>query len=464
MILPRGPARILPVLRALRPSRRDLVGVVHLALPVALVQVGMMAMGVVDTLMVGRVSAADLAAVALGNLYFFTTATFGMGLLMALDPLVAQAVGAGDRDASARAVQRGCLLALGLSVVTSLALLPAGAVFGWLRQPVEVIPIATGYALWSIPGTVGFFAFIVLRQALQAMGRVRPLLWVMGAANLVNAFLNWILIWGNLGAPRLGAVGSAMGTSLSRWFMALVLLGISWTLLRPHLRPFRPGVLAPAPFLRMLRLGVPIGLQSMLEFGAFGLTGVFMGWLGTAPMAAHQVALNLAAFTFMVPLGIAAAGAVRVGQEIGRGKPEAARRASGATLLLGLGFMMVTALLFLVFPGPLGRLYTGDPAVLALTSLLIPIAGVFQVFDGLQAVAAGVLRGAGDTRVPALLNLAGFWVVGLPLSLLLAFPLGMGPTGVWWGLAAGLLSVAVLLLIRVGVRMGRGLERVLVDP
>jgi len=456
-------SRLPPVTNLLRPTRRDLSRVVRLAVPVALVQVGMMAMGVVDTIMVGRVSPEDLAAVALGNLYFFTTAVFGMGLLMALDPLVAQAVGAGDDTAASRAVQRGLILSLALACITSLALVPATPVFRFLQQPTGVIPIAAGYAHWSIPGTLGFFLFVIFRQTLQAMGRVAPLLWTMLAANVVNAFLNWILIWGNLGAPRLGAVGSAMGSSLARWFMAMALLGVAWPLLRPYLRPWRPGLLTPGPLLRMVVIGAPIGLQSMLEFGAFALTGIFMGWLGTAPMAAHQVALNLAAFTFMVPLGIAAAGAVRVGQEIGRGEPDAARGAAGASLLLGFAFMSVTALVFLLFPGPLGRIYTEDAGVLALVTLLIPIAGVFQVFDGLQAVAAGVLRGAGDTRVPVLINLAGFWLVGLPLSLLLGFTFGHGPVGIWWGLAAGLAAVAVLLLSRVVVRMGRDLQRLTVD-
>jgi multidrug resistance protein, MATE family len=433
--------------------------VVRLALPVALVQVGLMAMGVVDTIMVGRVSAADLAAVALGNLYFFTTAVFGMGLLMALDPLVAQAVGAGDEEAASRAVQRGLIISVFLSGLTSLALLPATAVFVALQQPGEVIPIAAGYAHWSIPGTLGFFLFIVFRQTLQALGRVLPLLWTVLAANGLNAFLNWVLIWGNLGAPRLGAVGSAMGSSMARWFMALALLAMAWPLLRPYVRPWRPGLLAPRPLLRMGAIGAPIGAQSMLEFGAFALIGIFMGWLGTEPMAAHQVALNLAAFTFMVPVGISAAGAVRVGQEIGRGEPDAARRAAGASLLLGLVFMTATAVVFLSFPGSLGRLYTEDPGVLALVTVLIPIAGVFQIFDGLQVVAAGVLRGAGDTRIPVLINLCGFWFVGLPLSLVLGFTLELGPAGFWWGLAAGLAAVAVLLLFRVGTRMGRDLHR-----
>ncbi len=422
-----------------------------------------MAMGVVDTIMVGRVSPEDLAAVGLGNLYFFVVGVFGMGLLMALDPLVSQAVGAGDQEAAARALQRGIVLAGALGLIAALLLLPAAPLLALARQPPEVIPIAAAYAFWSIPGTLPFYGFVVLRQTLQGMARVAPILWTMVAANLLNVFLNWILIWGNLGAPRLGAVGSAMASSMARWFMAAVLLAVAWRLLRPYLLPVRSRILSPAPLLRMVRLGAPIGAQFQLEFGAFAAIGIFMGWIGTVPMAAHQVALNLASFAFMVPVGIAAAAAVRVGQEVGRGSPDGARRSAGASLFLGGGFMLITAALFLTIPAFFGGIYTEDPAVLATVVLLLPIAGLFQVFDGVQAVAAGVLRGVGDTRGPMWINILGFWVLGIPLALLFGFGLGGGAAGLWWGLAAGLAVVGVLLVLRVRQRLGRDLHRLVLE-
>jgi multidrug resistance protein, MATE family len=448
----------------LRPKQEDLAHVARLAVPVVVVQVGMMAMGVVDTLMVGRVSAEDLAAVALGNLYFFMVVIFGMGLLMALDPLVAQAMGAGDREAIARAVQRGMFLALVLGLIAAVLLVPAATLFLVFQQPMEVIPRAAGYAWWSIPGTIPFFAFVVLRQTLQAMSRVRPILWTIAAANALNVLLNWILIWGNLGVPRLGAVGSAMATSISRWAMFGFLLVVSWRLIQRYLRPIRPGVLAREPFFRMVRLGAPVGFQFQLEYGAFAAIGIFAGWIGTNAMAAHQIALNLASFTFMVPLGVSAAAAVRVGQAVGSGEADGAQRAAGASILLGVGFMVSTAILFLLLPGVLGGLYTQDPAVLALAILLIPIAGIFQVVDGLQAVSVGVLRGIGDTQGPMWINIAGFWGIGIPLALFLGFGLGWETVGLWWGIAIGLAGVAVLLLLRVQNRLGRTLSRIIVDP
>ncbi len=423
----------------------------------------MMAMGAVDTVMVGRVTPTDLAAVAIGNLYFFGVAVFGMGVLFALDPVISQAVGAQDANAVARGVQRGGLLALILTALASVLLLPAGPILGALRQPPDVVPVAAAYAWASILGVYPFYGFVVLRQSLQAMGRIRPLLWTVAAANVVNVVFNWILIYGNMGAPELGAVGSGWATSLSRWFMMLMLILVAWPLLRPSLRPFRPEAMALKPLARLLRVGAPIGAQQSLEFGVFGAAGLLIGLMGTIPVASHQVALQLAALTFMVPVGVAQATSVLVGQAVGRADPPGARRAAGAGLLVGAGFMSVTAALFLLFPEPLAAIFSVDRPVIATAATLLPIAGVFQIFDGLQVVAAGALRGVADTRVPMILNFVGFWLVGLPICVVLGLWLDWGPAGVWWGLAIGIGIVAILLLHRIRIRFGRALRRVVID-
>ncbi len=450
-------------LAAYAPARDDLGDLFRLALPVVAVQVGLMAMGVVDTLMVGRVSANDLAAVAMGHLYFFAMAVFGMGVLFALDPVVSQAVGAADRVAIARGVQRGGVLAIGMALVAMVLLVPAGPALTLFRQPPEVVPVATRYVHGLIPGVLPFYLFIVLRQSLQAMGRVRAILSTVIAANLVNVFLNWILIFGNLGAPPLGAVGSAWATTGSRWFMMVGLLALGWPLLAPSLRPLRRDALAAKPLVRLLRVGAPVGGQQFLEFGVFGAAGLLMGLLGAIALASHQVALQLAALTFMVPLGVAQATSVLVGQAVGRGDAPGARRASGAGLLIGVGFMTLTAILFLAFPDLLSRAFSDDAPVIATAAVLLPIAGVFQVFDGIQVVAAGALRGVGDTRVPMILNLVGFWFVGLPVSAALGLWLEGGPAGIWWGLAIGIGVVAVLLSHRIRRRFGRELRRLVID-
>jgi MATE family multidrug resistance protein len=427
------------------------------------VQVGLMAMGVVDSIMVGRISAAALAGVALGNVYFYACAVFGMGTLLALDPIVAQAVGAGDDASVTRALQRGLLLSLGLSVPISLLLLPARPALQALGQPPEVVPIAAGYVLREIPGVLPFLAFTVLRQTLQALGRMRAIVAAIVLANLLNVLLNWMLIYGHWGAPAMGAFGSAWSTTISRWAMAGGLGALAWRALHPHLRALHPDTLAAVPLGRMVALGAPIGAQMQLEFGVFGAIGLLMGRLGTVPVAAHQIALNLASLTFMVPLGVSAAGAVLVGRAVGQGDAAGARRASRTTLLWGVGFMAITALVFLGVPAPLARVYSDQPAVVLLASALLPIAGVFQVFDGIQVVSIGALRGLGDTRAPFAMNLIGFWLVGLPVSLLLGFRTPLGPRGLWWGLVVGLVAVALGLLIRLRGRLRRAVARVRID-
>ncbi len=420
-------------------------------------------MGMVDTAMVGRVSPVDIAAVAVGNLYFFQIAVFGMGVLLCLEPILSQAIGASDDDAVALGIQRGLVLSVGLGILVSLFFLPAAPILSLLGQPPSVVPIAADYALAAIPGMIPFFAFYVLRVTMQAFGRVAPIVWTIVGANLLNVFLNWVLIFGNLGFPAMGAVGSSWGSSVARWCVALTVFVVSWKHVGPYLRRFRREILDLGALKRMLGLGVPIGFQQQLEFGAFAAIGLLMGILGVSEQAGHQVALQLAASAFMIPVGIAAAASVLVGRAIGRGDMPGARRAAGAGMLGGGAFMVLTAAVFLTIPGVLSRLFTADQEVLAVAIALIPIAGLFQVADGLQAVAAGVLRGAGDTRWPSICSAAGFWLLGMPISLVMAFVFGMGAQGLWWGLAGGLSGVAVLLIGRMWLVLGRHIARVEID-
>ena len=440
-----------------------MASLLRLALPIAAVQVGLMFMGVVDTLMVGRVSPAALAAIALGNLYFFGIAIFGMGVLFSLDPVISQAVGARDEPGIARGLQRGLLVAAALAVLGLVPLLLVEPVIELLRQPADVIPLAAGYVHAATPGLFAFLGFVVMRQTLQAMDTVRPIVVAIIAANLVNAALNWVLVFGRLGFPAMGPIGTGWATTISRWTMFLAVLALALGRLRPYLRPAGREVLRLRPLLRMLALGLPIGAQFALEMGAFAAVALLMGWLGTEQMAGHQIAINLASLTFMVPVGIAQAGAVRVGQAVGRDDAAGARAAVKASLLAATAFMSLTAIAFLALPGPLTALYTDDATVVAFAVALIPIAGVFQVFDGLQVVAAGVLRGIGDTRAPFVANLLAFWLIGLPISLYLGFRTPAGPRGLWWGLVAGLAVVALFLVARVRVMMRRELRRIVID-
>ena len=439
----------------------------RLAVPVVTVQVGMMLMGVVDTVMVGHLSAGGssvgLAAVALGHLYFFGIGVFGMGTLMVLDPVVAQAVGARDETAVARGIQRGVLLAVVLAVPLIAILLVAGPLLGLARQPAEVVPLAAAYTVRLAPGVLPFFLFIVFRQSLQAMRRTGAIVAAILVANVVNAGLNWLLIFGHGPVPALGVLGSAWATTVSRWILLGMLLGLAWDDLRPRLVEHRPEIWEAAPLGRMLRLGLPIGFQYVLEFGAFACVALMMGWLGTRQMAGHQVAINLASLTFMVPLGVGDAASVLVGHAVGRADPAGARGAARAAFFCGVGFMACTAIVFLSLPHGLARLYTDEAAVVGVAAMLIPLAGVFQVFDGLQVVAGGILRGLGETRVAMMVNLVGYWLLGLPVSYLLGIRAGWGPVGLWWGLVVGLAVVASVLLTRVRIALRRQQARVVID-
>ncbi|MBL0939885.1 MAG: MATE family efflux transporter [Gemmatimonadaceae bacterium] len=436
----------------------------QVAAPIVLINLGIQAMGVVDTLMVGHLGGAAIAAVALGNFYFFNVSVFGIGLLFALDPVVAQAVGAGDHTAVARGVQRGLVLAVGVACLVMLALIPGEWVLGTLEQPPEVVKETAVYARRRLLGALPFFVFSVFRQTLQAMGPTRPIIAAALVANVVNVLVNWLLIYGNAGFPALGVEGSGYATAISMWVMAAVLMWLGWPLLRDTVRPWRRDVLERAPMLRMLRIGAPIGVQWFFESFAFGLTALFMGWIGTASLAGHEIALNMAAMTFMVPLGISGAAAAVVGRAIGRGDQAAAQRDALAAIVCGVGFMSISAVVFIFAPEWLATRYTTEAATVAVAVALIPLAGWFQVFDGLQAVTSGVLRGAGDTRVPAVLHMVAFWGIGIPLGYVLGFHTDWRERGFWLGLVAGLAAAAVLQSARVWKRLRAPLARVVVDP
>jgi MATE family multidrug resistance protein len=443
--------------------RAELRAMVRLAIPVVAIQIGWMSMGVVDTIVVGHVSADAMAAVALGNLLFLAVAIFGMGVLMGLDPIVAQAVGAGEEHAVARAVQRGLVLAVVLTIGCTFALLPARPLLTALRQPVEVIPTAAAYTRIAIAGLLPFLLVTLVRSVLQATAEVAPMVWATLAANLLNLVLNWVLVFGHLGVPALGAIGSGWATTLSRWILALFMIAFAWRRLSHRLFPLRHDAFALGPLGRIVALGAPIGLQYELELGIFSLVGFMMGRLGAVPMAANQVALNLASITFMVPLGVSMAASVLVGHAIGRGDSAEARRAAAAGLVCGVGFMAASGSVLLSVPRLLAHVYTSDPAVAAIAATLIPVAGVFQVFDGTQVVSIGILRGTGDTRTPLIVNVIGYWFIALPLATYLGLHTGAGPAGMWWGLVAGLVVVATVLVLRVRRRLRGRMQRVVID-
>jgi MATE family multidrug resistance protein len=420
-----------------------------LAAPVVIAELGWITMGMVDTLMVGRLGPEAIGAVGLGSVLFMAVGVFAMGMLLGLDTLVSQAFGAGRLDECHRWLIHGVVLSLALTlpITAALMLLNAG-LERWGMDP-AVLQLTRPYlsvVTWSASPLLLYFAF---RRYLQGMNSVRPVMFALIIASVSNAILNWMLIYGNLGAPAMGVAGSAWATVFSRIIMAAWLLGV--ILHREHGR--RPGLFETsfrvdrAMMLRLVNLGTPAALQLTLEVGVFAAVSALAARLAPAALAAHQIALNLSAFTFMVPLGIASAGAVRVGQAIGRRDGPGVARAGWTALLFGALFMTAAATVFLTLPRTLIGAFTTDAAVLEIGVSILAVAAVFQLFDGLQGVGTGVLRGLGDTRTAMLWNLTAHWALGLPIAYALAFQFGLGVTGLWWGLSIGLIICGSALMV-----------------
>jgi MATE family multidrug resistance protein len=355
------------------------------------------------------------------------------------------------------------VLAAAMGVLASLLCLPADAVYRALREPEAVIPRAVAFVHISAPSLPAMLLFVALRSSLQAMKRTRALVSVIVLSNLLNAGLDWLLVFGHWGLPALGAVGSAIATTTTRWIGLAALLWIARRDLEPVLRPWRAQAAEWKPLLRVFRLGLPIGAQNSVEFFTFASISVFAGWFGAEGVSGHQVAMNLASLMYMVPLGIGSASAVLVGHAIGEQDMPHARRVAASALLFGAGYMVFSACLLLAIPGLFAHAYTSVPGVVAVAAALIPIAGVFQVFDGLQVVSGGILRGAGDTRAPLIANVLGYWLVGMPVSLWLGFRAGQGVVGLWWGFVAGLAAVAAFLVWRVRALLSKAVARISVE-
>jgi MATE family multidrug resistance protein len=431
--------------------RAELSPTLRLALPLVLAELGWMSMAIVDTIMVGHLpnSATAMGAVSLGSNLFIVLALFGGGLLMGLDTLVAQAFGAGQRE--------DCHRSLLNSIYLSIVLTPFLAAPVWLLpRLLRSMQVDPGTLALTIPYTkalvVGLFPLLLyfaVRRCLQAMNMVKPIAFALVTANIVNAMGNWALVYGKWGFPAMGAVGSGWSTCISRFYLASVLVGyLLWydhrhrtELLKTPIEPDYHRIR------RLITLGFPAAMQFTLESGVFGLTTALIARLGAVPLASHQIALNTVAFTYMVPLGIASAAAVRVGQAVGRGDPQGAGDAGGTAIFLGASFMTCMSAALLVFPRGIARAYTPDEAIIHSTIALLAAGAAFQLFDGIQTVATGALRGLGDTRTPMLCHFTAYWVIGLPLGAWLCFRRGWGAFGLWSGLSLALILIGIVLLV-----------------
>ena len=427
---------------------RELRAMLSLAWPVVLAEMGWVLMGIVDIRMVGPLGPAAIGAVGNGSLLFMWIVMPGFGTLLALDTFISQSYGAGRLDECHRWLVAGAQLAAMLAIgITGLSL---GLVMllPYFDFHPEVLAEIRPY-LWHMTWSIGpLLAYVVFRRYLQALHVVRPVAIALVLANLVNWFANWVFVTGNLGMPALGVVGSAYATVASRLLLAVFCGVLIWRRERAT-----PTGLWDVPFTidwsrigAILRLGAPAAGQLLLEVGVFAVVGALAGLITPAAAAANTIVLNIIAFIFMIPYGIGTAAAVRVGHAIGRRDPEGARRAGWAAIFMTLAVMMLSALLLASGPAVLIREFTGDLEVVEIGLGLMLVAAIFQLFDGLQAVTTGALRGLGDTHRPMIWNFVGHWTIGLPIAYWLCFGRGWGVQGLWMGLCAGIIVVGSVLL------------------
>ncbi len=434
-----------PIFRSeLRPTLR-------LALPLILAEIGWMSMVIVDTMMVGRLpySAEAIGAVSISSSIFIVFAFFGEGLLIGLDTLVSQSFGAGHREDCHRSLIGGIYL--------SFALTPFLAIPVWIiplyyerfgvTHPVAVL--AAPYMRTLSAGLLPLLLYFAVRRTLQGMNMVRPIAFALVTANIVNAIGNYILIFGKLGCPAFGVTGSGIATCISRTYLALVLVVyLLWYDARHKTELLKTPVQPDLTRIRQLvALGFPAALQLTAEVTVFALVSSLIARLGAVAQAGHQIALNTVSFTYMIPLGLSSAAAVRVGQALGRRSPLEARNAGNTAILLGASFMSVMSVALLVFPRYIARIYTADESVIRNAVSLLAVGAAFQLFDGIQTVATGALRGSGDTRTPMLCHFSVYWLIGLPLGAWLCFRRHWGALGLWVGLSLSLILIGILLLI-----------------
>ena len=439
-------------LRRLQTELRELM---RLAVPIAIAQAGLALMGVVDTAVVGRLGAAALGAVGLSNGIFFAVAIVGIGTVMGLDPLIAQALGARDSRRARELLWQGAWLALFTSLVLAIPLSFAPRLIDAAGIDPDIIPGAKAFLWARLPGLFPMLLFVALRSYLQAAHRVLPLVVATIIANVCNLLLDILLVFGGAAlpawtgplrlVPAMGPAGSGLATSLCSVVQALALL-VPAAALCERERVRRTPVLHDLR--AALRVGAPVGLQMGAEVSIFALVGILAGRISQLAIAAHQVAISFASFSFCFAVGIGNAGSVRVGWAIGARDTAAARRSGLVAFGAGTSIMTFFAMLFWLFPGPVASLLTDRPDVLAAATPVLAVAAFFQISDGIQGVGAGVLRGAGDTRFAFLANLFGHYAIGLPVAIVLGLFVQRSVIGLWWGLCAGLTAVAAALLSR----------------
>jgi len=434
--------------------RHELGRLATLAWPVAIAQAATMLAGFVDLLMVGRLGSGALAAIGLANPLIYGTLFFAVGLISGIDPVVTQAHGARDGARSARALQRGVVLALSLSIPLALAWTQTAEVLVFFGQDEALANAAEGYVRVQIPSIPFFLASAALRQYLQAREIVRPAMVVVVISNVFNFGFNWVLIFGHLGFPALGLEGAGIATAATRLLSLGLLLGFVriGSLHRDAWVPWTRQVLRWSGFRQLLGLGIPMAFQHGLEMWAFGASNFIAGTLGAEALAGHVIVMHMASFSFMFVMGVSQATTVRVGNLIGGRRSHDAQQSAWVGVAMGASIMAGFGALFLIGRTWIPAIYTDDVTVIAVAITIVPMAAAFQIFDGVQNACCGVLRGMGRPLPAVVANGIGYWLIALPLGYWLTHEAGYGLRGLWFALTIGLVIVASGLLLWISRR------------
>lgn len=421
-----------------------------LAVPVMLSQLGQVLVGVADSMMVGRLGAEPLAAASLANSIFFVALMFGIGVSMAITPLVAMEDGKRNAGKISRLFNHGFVINMATGTMLFLLIVLATPLLKHLNQPEEVVVQAIPYLVIITFSLLPFMFFQTFKQLAEGLSQTKQAMYITLFCNAINVFLNWVLIYGKMGFPALGLNGAGWATLISRILMGVIIL--YYVRNSNRYKPFSLGLrirkLSFPMITRMLKIGVPTGFQFIFEVGAFSAAAIMMGWISVNALAAHQIAINLASVSYMMASGLSVAAMVRVGNQLGRNDIKSLREAGFTVFVMVAIFMSISAVIFIVFREFLPSLYIDDAAVIQMSATLLIIAGLFQLSDGIQVVGLGALRGMSDVRVPTIVTLVAYWVIGLPLGYFFGFVLEMQEVGIWYGLLIGLTVTGILLLFR----------------
>ncbi len=422
-----------------------------LALPVILAQAGQVFVQIADNVMVGRLGATQLAAAAFGGAIFWNGMVLGIGVSFGLTPIIGQLfVKRGTRRDSAHFFQNSLLLNLLVGVALALVLWGISRAFPYMGQEEGVIELATPYYSYLLLSIVPFMLFNAFRQFFEGLGNTRMAMWITLSANVLNIILNYAFIYGHFGAPAMGVAGAGLATFVSRALMpvAFWIYMLYKNSYRRYFAFFRRDHFSLARVMALGKMGFPIAMQMLMEVTAFSLTAIMMGWFGAVPLAASQITLQMVTMSFLTVGGIASAVTIRISHEAGRGDLRAVRRVSTSAYHLTIAYMALMGGIFVIFRHWIAAAFTPDPAVIALAAQLLIVGAIFEISDGLQAVTLGMLRGIKDVRGPMVVAFFAYIAINLPVAYLLAFPLGLGPVGLWAGFVFGLTTAAVLFIRR----------------